>query len=201
MMIEQGAADAVLSVSYHPKREQNLHFTAEQRAFARGGPCPPDYLWMSEYVLFVKNKDRERIAFESYQQLAANGVRIGINKGYTYSADFPALELKTTVYNSTREGFQALVNGDIDLYPMDRTVGLEELDAMGLLASIGYFPTRLFAKPYLAPFSKHSDYPDIELVMEQFNRELRYMRASGEYQTIYHRHCRNFPLPTGATKE
>lgn len=189
MMVEQGAADAVLSVSYKASREQFLHFTDEQRQFMGNGSPPADYLWLSEYVFFIKEKSLGKFRFESYDQLKADKIRVGTNKGYSYSSGFPAAKIGSREFNSTREGMLALVNEDIDLYPMDRTVGLAELKDMGLQTSITYWPRVLFTKPYLAPFSKISDYPGIEQVMARFNHELRQMRKSGEYDKIYQQYC------------
>ena len=93
----------------------------------------------------------------------------------------------------------ALINEDIDLYPMDRTVAIAELKAMGVLESVTYILKPLLAKPYLAPFCRLSDYPDLETVMAAFNRELRLMRASGEYNEIFSEHCHDMRLPPNDT--
>jgi len=188
-MVEKGAADAVLSISYKKTREEVLYYTDEQREFAEDGKVPPDYLWLSEYFFFVKRKNLEKFHFVSYEDMKSHGYRIGTNKGYSYSPDFPAPELSHREFNNTRDGLMALVNEEIDLYPMDRTVALAELMDMGLLGSVTYIPKPIFSKPYLAPFCRLSNYPQLEQVMAAFCRELRMMRASGEYQNIYSRHC------------
>ena len=188
MMAEKGAADAVLSVSYKATRESVLYYTHDQRRSAETGKLPVDYLWLSEYVFFVKTARRGQMAFESFEQLKRDNVMLGVNKGYTYCPDFVPEKHRTTVYFKTEDGFRGLLNGDIDLYPMDRTVGLTVLRRMGVRESVTFLPKPLFAKPYLAPFVKTSDYPDLEAVMYAFNRELRGLRASGYYDELYRGH-------------
>jgi polar amino acid transport system substrate-binding protein len=195
LMVTNGRADAVLSVSYSPAREDLLHYTEEQRRHADGGELPPDYLWLSEYRWFAKKSRAEDLRVESYEALRAAGLRVGLNRGYTYAPSFPAARLNGTFFNNTRDGFLALVADRIDLYPMDRTVGLAEVQALGLADSVVCLPPVLFRKPYLAPFARRSGYPDIEEVMAAFNRELRELRASGSYERIRERFLDSSAVP------
>ncbi|OGV55136.1 MAG: hypothetical protein A2X49_15580 [Lentisphaerae bacterium GWF2_52_8] len=189
MLLEKGKADAVLSISYKENREKLLHYTEEQRLFAKNGHIPKDFLWLSEYVFFVKKKKLDTIEFSSYEKLKDDGWRIGINNDYSYSSEFPVHALLVAKkYASTEDGFRGLIADEIDLYPMDKIVGLATLREMGLQDSISYIPRILFSKPYLAPFSRFSDYPDIEGVMKRFYAELLRMRESGEYKELYDRH-------------
>jgi polar amino acid transport system substrate-binding protein len=185
MLAEKGQADAVLSVSYKDSRESALYYTDDQRKCAETGGLPADYLWQSEYVFFVMNKTASIIRFESYEQLKAAGVRIGINRNYSYDAAFRAAEFEGLEYPSTEEGLRALTTGEIDLYPMDKTVGHAALHRMGLQDSITWLAKPLFTKPYLSPFCKKSDFPELERIMRAFYRELRLLRANGEYDRIY----------------
>jgi len=184
MMASNGKADAVLSVSYQSSRENVLLYTEDQRAFAVTGEIPENHLWISEYVFFVKKKFSHIFTFESYDQIREAGYKIGRNRGYTYDKAFIEANLPGQEFHNTTAGLEALVNERIDLYPMDKIVGLATLKAMGLQDSVTYLPKPLFSKPYLAPFVKLSDYPDIESVMERFNHELRAMRSRGEIDRI-----------------
>jgi polar amino acid transport system substrate-binding protein len=195
MLIEKGKADAVLSVSYNVSREPLLYYTDEQRRYAQTGELPPDYLWLSEYVFFVKTKDADHYRFESYEQLRTDQYRIGVNKDYTYDPAFMAAHLNTVAYSSARDGFNALVTDEIQLYPMDKTVGLATLKEMGLAGSVTYLPRPLFTKPYLAPFCRKSDYPGLPQLMAAFYAELQTMRTNGEYQVLYRKHCGDTPPP------
>lgn len=192
MMAERGSADAVLSVSYKASRESVLYYTEEQRAFPETGVIPPDYLWISEYVFFVLTRNRDKFRFESYDQLRADKPRIGTNRDYSYDSAFLEAGLSSREFNDTKEGLEALVTGEIDLYPMDKTVGIATLHDMGLRESVTFLPNPLFSKPYLAPFVRSSGYPGIERLMHDFNRVLRSLRDSGEYETIVQEHLDSY---------
>ncbi len=178
LMAERGQADAVLSVSYNPARENVLYYTDGQRD-AAADSLPHDYLWISRYHFFVKTSRMGLLRFESIEQVINDGYRIGLNKGYTYCDTFPADKMNTQLYYDTASGFMALMKEEIDLYPMDLTVGIETIGRMGMQESISYLPLEIFTKPYLAPFVKKSDYPGLESIMYEFYYQLRQMRASG----------------------
>lgn len=184
MMAEKGKADAVLSISYKSTREDVLYFTPEQRSFAETRIMPPDYLWMSEYVFFIMKNQRERLRFESYEQIKREGYRVGLNKDYSYSPEFVAAKLGSREYPDTETGMRALVNGEIDLYPMDKTVGNAILRELGFDEIVTHITKPMFSKPYLVPFVRASDMPANEAIMKAFNAELRLMRETGEYDEI-----------------
>ena len=188
LMAEKGVADAVLSVSYKSSREKELYYTPEQAAFARTGEVPPDYLWMADYVFFLKSKFADTYRFDSYDQIKADGLRVGTNKDYSYDAAFRAADLSFIEYPDTAAGLAGLVAEEIDLYPMVKTVGRATLKEMGLAESVVWLPKPLFSKPYLVPFCRTSDYPDLEYIMYAYYRELARMRKDGSYQKIYDRY-------------
>lgn len=197
MMVENGSADAVLSASYKTSREEFLLYTDKQRAFARTGKIPEDFLWISQYVFFVKKKNGDRFTFESLEQIKRDGYRIGTNKDYSYCPEFLAAKLGDEEYNGTKAGLLGLVSEEIDLYPMDRTVGLAALKELGLADSITHLPKPIFSKPYLAPFCRKSSYPQIDKIMKDFSEELIKMRKNEEYGRIYDRYL-DALIPTGS---
>jgi polar amino acid transport system substrate-binding protein len=179
MMAERGQAEAVLSVSYHPDREKVLYYTDGQRyAFEKGG-LPQDYLWLSRYRFFVKSQNDALKNNHSYDQLIEAKTRIGLNKGYSYAPGFPVDKFNSTYYFDTEAGFMGLIKDEIDLYPMDMTVGQHTLLEMGLEKSVESLSQDLFSKAYLCPFVKASDYPGLESIMYEFYYNLRQLRASG----------------------
>ncbi|MDP6526378.1 MAG: transporter substrate-binding domain-containing protein [Kiritimatiellia bacterium] len=184
MMVQKGGADAVLSISYKESREDVLYYTEGQRAFATTGEIPQDFLWKSQYVFFVKKKNVSRFQFESFEQIKKDGYRIGTNKDYSYNPAFLAAQLGDVTYNDTKAGLLGLVSEEVDLYPMDRTVGLAALSELGLTDSVTFLPKPIFSKPYLAPFCRRSSYPAIEEVMKSFNVELLRMRNNNDYSKI-----------------
>jgi ABC-type amino acid transport substrate-binding protein len=188
MMLQKGIADAVLSVSYNAEREGVLRYTDDQRRAATEGMAPENYLWMSEYVFFVKKKFEDLFKFESLEQIQRDGCRVGTNKDYSYSPKFREVVDRSRVYPHTRAGMAALVAEEIDLYPMDRTVGMAVLVEMGLADSVTPLPCVIFRKPYLAGFSRLSDYPNLEEVMTRFYEELRRLRDDGTLRRIADEH-------------
>ena len=192
MMAQKGKADAVLSISYKASREPFLYYTQEQCEFSETGKMPTDYLWKSEYVFFVKKNNLDRLKFESYHQIVTEGYKVGKNKDYSYDNKFMSAAFDSKSYNNTEDGLLALATGDIDLYPMDKYVGQETVKSLGLSGSITFIPKVMFSKPYLAPFCKNSDYPDLEKIMHSFYQELNLMRKNGEYKNI---HKKYMPQP------
>ena len=179
MMAERGQADAVLSVSYHPDREQVLYYTDGQRAAAGEGRLPVDYLWLSRYGFFVKSRNGDKEQFNSYESIIESNAVVGLNKDYSYSSSFPVARFNSRNYYDTESGFLGLIKDEIDVYPMDMTVGHHTLLEMGLETSIVGLPNVLFTKAYLCPFVRASDYPGLEGIMYEFYHQLRQLRASG----------------------
>ncbi len=184
MLVQEGQADAVLSISYKPSREDVLYYTPCQRGFAETGTLPDNYLWMSQYLFFIKKSRAHALRFESFEQLKQEGIRIGTNRDYSYCPEFVAADLSCREYPDTRSGMTALINENIDMYPMDRTVGLAELKEMGLAESVTFIPKAIFSKPYLSPFVRGSDMPGLEAIMDAFYFQLRVLRLTGEYDDI-----------------
>ncbi len=179
MMAERGQADAVLSVSYHPDREQVLYYTDGQCAAAGEGRLPVDYLWLSRYGFFVKNRNGDKEQFNSYESIIESNAVVGLNKDYSYSSSFPVARFNSRNYYDTESGFLGLIKDEIDVYPMDMTVAHHTLLEMGLETSIVGLPNVLFTKAYLCPFVRASDYPGLEGIMYEFYHQLRQLRASG----------------------
>jgi len=188
MMAEKGRAEAVLSISYKASREGVLYYTPEQAEFAETGVLLPDYLWQADYVFFVKQKYKDTYRFDSYEQIKTDGYKIGTNKDYSYDDAFREADLSCREYPDTKAGLTALVEEKIDLYPMVRTIGLATLKEMGFLQSVTCLPKPLLSKPYLVPFCRTSDYPNLEYIMYAYYRELARLRRNGEYEEIYRRY-------------
>jgi polar amino acid transport system substrate-binding protein len=179
MMAERGQADAVLSVSYHPDREKVLYYTDGQRAATGDGHLPADYLWLSRYGFFVKSRNGDNARFLSYESIIESNALVGLNKGYSYAPGFPVDRFNARQYYDTEAGFLGLIQDEIDVYPMDMTVGHHTLKQMGLDKSVTCLPQVLFSKAYLCPFVRKSDYPGLEGIMYEFYHQLRQLRASG----------------------
>ena len=60
----------------------------------------------------------------------------------------------------------------------------DELHELGLSELVTFIPKPLFSKPYLCPFVKGSSIPHIDSLMQDFYRQLRLLRSSGEYDEM-----------------
>jgi len=188
MMAKNGEADAVISVSYNREREGYLDYSEDQKEFAATGKWPQRYLWASEYVFFCRRPLADKIRFSSYENLAEQGYRIGIVRGYTYNAKFRAAPLKKIETADICQGFRALEEGQYDLFPADRTVGKATLKKLGLTDKIEMIPGEMFKKPYLLSLCTRSSWPEKQQVMEKIYGELTRLRESDEYAEIVNRY-------------
>lgn len=191
-MVKNGAADAVLSVSYKDDREESLFFTQEQTRFWETGQIPPDFLWLPEYVFFVNINRANDVHFDTYQQLKANGVRVAISDNYSYDPDFLKAGIETVTEPTPDSAMNTLLTGQADLYPMDRLAGWALLQRSGLQNRITWLPKPMFTKPYLLGFSRLSGYPEGETLMRSFYDKVRELRRSGAMDDITARHVDPF---------
>ena len=188
LMIENGAADAVLSLSYQPERAEHLYFTEEQVAMWESGQIPPDFLWVPEYVFFIAKRHQQSLKFKSYQQIREDNLRVLVNTQYSYDREFMQSGITRISRATPLAGMQALLEGEGDLYPMDRNVGWAMLQKEGFREQVTWLPKPLFYKPYLVGFSRQSSYPNNDVLMRRFYSRLREMRQSGLVSQMTSRH-------------
>ncbi|MCG7497998.1 transporter substrate-binding domain-containing protein [Vibrio sp. Of7-15] len=189
-MVKTGQADAVLSTSRKDSREPYLWY-------------PEQSMWASEFVFFT-HKKQVLPAFEGYSTILEKNLKVGIIQGNSYHSNFwqafpyqdgstyfqgdsSLIPLHSQLYasSSLKMNMKLLsVQGRIDVYPADKTVGLYTIKQMNLQDSITYYDSVLFSKSYPMPFSKASKYPGIKYIADKFDRELKILKESGEYQKI-----------------
>lgn len=189
-MLKTGKADTCFSVSYASSREDFLFYTEDQKAFAETGVMPKDYMYISDYVFFIRKLHETSLKYESYDQIIADGYRVGINQDYTYTPEFLEAKLNTVTHIHPKDSFKALMAGEIDVFACEKALGLAYTKEMNLSEEITYISKPIFTKPYLLPFAKNSTYPQAEHVMKQFYSELRKIRETGEYQAIYDKYTK-----------
>jgi len=179
--VQDGEADAALSVSRKAKREPYLYY-------------PQENMWVSEYVFFVR-KDKMIQAFNGYDDARRLGLRIGVVPGNSYNdafwQTFPSadkagkrLHPQLDSANSMELNLKKLAKGRIDLYIVDKTIGLYAVKQLELQEVLTYYPEPLFSKGYPMPFAKNSKYPDIARVAEEFEQELILFKQSERYSEI-----------------
>lgn len=191
-MVQEGSADAHLSLSYKESREEFVYYTPDQIQFGKDKTIPQNYLHMSEYVFFT-NKEYKSLEINSYEDIKKYGYKLGIIEGYSYNSEFWDANLTATTIKDTTEAFRKLEHNEIELLFMDKTGGIADLKSIMLLQEIGHLDKVFLSKPYSVQFSKNSDFPDIEDVMNKFNIELSKLKETGEYQAIYDKYLKELP--------
>ncbi len=186
-MVENGAADAVLTTSRKEAREPYVWY-------------PQEDMWVSEFVFFVK-KDKVLPDFKGYETAVEQKLAVGFIKGNSYHPSFWRAfpnkdgsttfqgDLATNLVNEQLEGardlktnLKKLAKGRIDLFPADKIVGQYTAKLLGLQDQLTYYDIALYSKGYPVPFVKNSTYPDIQQIAEQFEQQLKQLKQSGEYQ-------------------
>lgn len=181
-MIQNGQADAAFSVSRKAERQEFLLY-------------PQEDMWTSEYVFFAR-RDRQLPPIENYRDVHLKQLQVGVVRDNSYNDEF------WKVFPRTPEGklyhllqparnadinFKKLARGRIDLYIIDKTIGLYNLSQMRLQQEIAPHGAVLFAKGYPMPFARKSDYPDLPGIAARFEQALVELKASGEYDKIRER--------------
>jgi polar amino acid transport system substrate-binding protein len=184
-MVQEGAADATFSTSHNIPREKFVYFTDEQKTFKVTGEVPSDYLWINEFVFFIRSLHKDSFKFESFDQVKEDGYKVAVITGNSYIDSFMEAKLDMHGYPSARDSFKALLDGEVDVYMIDKVTGLSTIKQMGIADDITYIPEVVGMKPMLMPFSKKSTYPNVEHVMYRYYEELQKLRDSGEYDRIY----------------
>ncbi|MBF0118774.1 MAG: amino acid ABC transporter substrate-binding protein [Desulfobacterales bacterium] len=180
-MLQKGEADASFSTSKKAEREEFLYY-------------PNESMWVSEVVFFVK-KDKKLPEFKGYEDAKKNNLKIGVIRGNSYNdafwQAFPYADTEKKKINAQLDeavdmetNIKKLAAGRIDLYIVDKTVGLYGVKKLNLQNEITYYETVLYSKNYPMPFAKKSSYPNIKEVGEKFEKELIELKKSGKYDEI-----------------
>lgn len=171
-MYESGRADAVYLISRFPfkqEREKHLYY-------------PETPICKVSYVFFIRKKDKEKLRFKSFDDLAGYG--IGVTSGYSYSGDFwKGIKGRARVEeaDTDEQNFKKLANNRFDYFPCEKYVGALLIKEMGLEDKITYIEKPIFEKSYFIAFSRHSAYPDIKKLVPAFDAALKDYYKSGAF--------------------
>jgi len=184
-LAETGEIDAVLGATHKEDREQYIAYTPEQLAYGRKEVIPEAYLLKIDYVLFIKNVNKGILEFESINQVILDGYTVGVNQDFSYTAKINDANWNTVVHFDEEGSFKALQNDEMDVFLANREVGLGVLNEMGLSDEITYIDTPVDASYLFLVFSKNSDYPNLDELIEKVDEEFVEIYGSGEYDEIY----------------
>lgn len=143
----------------------------------------------SRNVFFYR---RDRLGKVDYKKLTElQGYRIAGMLGYFYEHQFAEAELEVIYVKSSELAFKMLQAGRADLVPQDEIVGWRQITTMFPESENLYAVTRTAlreAPGYMLVSKKH---PAGKALLEKFERGLREIKRTGEYQAIikkYHYH-------------
>lgn len=178
-MMEFGYADSSLSTSIKPKRKKYVFY-------------PKEDMWLSEYVFFVK-KEKYQKNFNGFEDAIKNKLMIGIIRGNSYHKSFwkafpnqldGSLNPQLEAVKNVDLNFKKLLYNRIDLYIIDKTIGLYTLRKMGLSKNITYYKNVIFTKGYPMAFSKKSKFQNIRQIIQQYDNKLKLLKNNGTYDQI-----------------
>jgi polar amino acid transport system substrate-binding protein len=184
-LAEVGEVDAVLGATYKEDRESYIDYTSEQRAYGKENIIPETYLYKTDYILFIKKANEEILEFESIDQITIDGYTVGVNQDFSYTPAINNALWDTVVHFDEERSFNALLNDEMDFFLASKEVGLDILNKIGLSDEITYIDTPVDTSYIFLVFSKNSDYPDLDRLIERVDEELISIHASGEYDEIY----------------
>jgi len=185
-LVETGEADALLSAAYSSDRESFINYTPEQRANGVEGTVPRSYLHITDGVLMVRTLLKDVFTFESVEQVARDGYRVGVNQGYRYSVEVDNADWDRISHVREEDSLEALLNGEIDVFLAYKNIGLTVRDELGLQDKISIVEGPPPFQNYLFfVISKNSDYPEVGNLQQRIDEELVKIHASGEYDKIY----------------
>lgn len=191
-MGEEGVADGLLGASYKPERESVVRYTPEQKTMVdkvnKGAPIGKAYLGIVLQSFFVRKVTKDSFIFDSPEQIAESGYRVGVNKDYGYAPVVWESNWTLVEHITEKDSFEALANGKIDLYITPKAVGLTLVKDLGLSEEIGYIEKPIAQTPNFLLFTKASNYPNLDELIKKVDEELIRIHESGEYDEIYRRY-------------
>ena len=180
-LARQGKADAILSVSYKPSRESFLIYPEnfQNRENAE------NFMWVSEYVCFVRKADTEIIDCSSFEAIAESGLTVGAVEGVSYNSDYWEAKMDVRKYPDNQAVYRALSDGNIDIFINDKVIGRFAVNELDLSDQVTALNTILIDKLYTMAFVRKSDYPNKESLMNQFYERFRVLKVKGVAKEIY----------------
>ncbi len=186
-LLETGGADAGLLVSHTAERESFFYFNDDQIKFNTEGAEIPEFTTAnSESVFFVRKLHADTIKFESFEQIAQDGYRVGVVQAFNY--DMYPDDMNIVEVISEEQLMLDLSEGLIDMYSRNKLVGLAMRKKLGLTNEITYLDKEVAVTPMYMLFSRNSDYPNLEQIDKEVQRVILELKESGEYEEIYNKY-------------
>lgn len=194
-MLKFGQIDGAFSVSRQKPREPYLLY-------------PEENMWISEFVFFRINNSKYNHLKGSMQDIKLTGEKLLIERGASYYPGFwkvfpyndgsDLYDLNNFNYNNQlvpvvdhNTMFKMLIYEREEFAIADKIVGQYIISNLGFNDKVGFCDTVIFSKPYPMPFSRQSDYPELNDIARKFDEKLKEMKKNGIYQLIVDRWIRS----------
>lgn len=172
--VEDGERDFIFNFYKNPDRLTKFDYS--------------DPILENPLVLFVK-KDKNVAFTGRIEEL--KGYNIGTMLGYTYSPEFDKARkekfIKTEEVSGHESNFQKLSAGRIDIYIVEKNVGLFIIKKLDLKGQFKYLNVPLKVQQGFMGISKKNHR---KALLGKINAGLRALKASGEYQKIFDRYLK-----------
>lgn len=161
--------------------------TAEREAYAYFSDPYRD----ESVAIFVQKSKANQYTFDSLSAFANAGLTIGTTRGYHYGDDFmgmiekKAIKGKISESSSDEKSLKKLAAGRADVVLIDKYAGAALVKSMGLSSKIVMHSLTLNSADIHFMFSMKSSSKDL---VSKFNKALKEMKASGEYDKILNRY-------------
>lgn len=173
--VYQGKVDAAYTASVNEERNKFCYF-------------PTESLVETTWVLFINREDKERLQFESFDDL--KGRRIGLIRGYNYPKAFKEYIVQHSIIEEVSletQNINKLLHGRYEYMPAIRETTLylaknsPQLQKQDASARLYSFKKFIKMKKFYLMFSKKT--VDKEFV-QAFSDALRRFKKSAAYQAI-----------------
>jgi len=187
-MAKFGEIDAVLGATHKEDRESYIAYTQEQLAYGRKEVIPEAYLLKVDYVFFIRKINKGILEFKSIDQVVLDGYIVGVNQDFSYTPKINNAHWNTVVHFDEKGSFKALQNDEMDVFLANREVGLGVLNEIGLSDEIACIDIPVDTSYLFLVFSKKSDYPNLDELIEKVDNEFLRIYKIGEFEEIYNKY-------------
>ena len=164
-LINQQQADAILDIGLNEQREKTMYF-------------PEEKLSESSSVLF--HLQGKQYKYENIHDL--QGLKIGTIHGYEYSKEFSEANYFTKEPVETEEqNFRKLLLGRIDLFLVNKNVGLYNAKKIGILDKVNFISQPVSGGDIFIAFSHKEGH---EKLTQEFSKHLKKYKMSDEFKSI-----------------
>lgn len=193
LSMEAGVVDVGIKVSKNPEREKFLFY-------------PENAVWETVFVLFTNNQTKKKYNIKTYDYIKEHKLTIGVIHENSYNSDFwkafPWVDKPNQLYHpliepsmNVESNLKKLAGNRIQVYPQDKEIGIYTAKKLNL-KNITYYNSVLFKKLYYNVFAKnskfsHEKYTDIIALMKAYDTELKNLKNSKKYKTLFDKYFKN----------